>query len=152
MADDERPEDDPVSQSHRLKAASEEFIRTARARIDSATQSIDRCRNLLQAVRLRRELWRRTVLSVFPSHSRTSKESIMAREVFRVSPAGEGKWRVEPEGAGQTGQIFADKEQAVQHATERAKTAQLGQVIVHRRDGRIQYENTYGEDPRGRKG
>ena len=76
----------------------------------------------------------------------------MARSVFHVSPAGDGKWRVESEGGGETGQIFDDKEQAVENAKERAKAAPLGQIIVHRRDGRIEYERTYGEDPRQRKG
>jgi Uncharacterized protein conserved in bacteria (DUF2188) len=76
----------------------------------------------------------------------------MARQVFHVSPHGDGKWRVEPEGGGRTGPVFEDKEQAIRYAQDEAKAAQLGQVIVHGRDGRIQYENTYGEDPRERKG
>jgi hypothetical protein len=76
----------------------------------------------------------------------------MAREVFHVSPAGDGIWRVEAEGGGSPGPLFDDKQQAVHHAKERAKAAQLGQIIVHRCDGRIEYENTYGEDPRARKG
>jgi Uncharacterized protein conserved in bacteria (DUF2188) len=76
----------------------------------------------------------------------------MAREVFHVTPAAEGKWCVDPEGARHTGEIFENKHDAVRHAKDQAKTAQLGQVIVHGRDARIQYENTYGEDPRERKG
>lgn len=59
MADDERRQDDAVFQSRILKAASEEFIRIAKARIDAARQRIERTRNLLQAVVLRRELLRR---------------------------------------------------------------------------------------------
>src|SRR5689334_23871508 len=83
---------------------------------------------------------------------RSEEELGMAPEVFHVSPHGDGKWRVEPEGGGQTGPIFENKEQAIRYAQDEAKAAQLGQVIVHGRDGRIQYENTYGEDPRERKG
>lgn len=52
MADERRPEDDAVLHSRRLRAASEEFIRTAKARIE-------RTRNLLQVMLLRRELRRR---------------------------------------------------------------------------------------------
>ena len=52
MADNGRPEDDAVLQSRRARAASEDFIRTAKARIE-------RTRNLLQAMWLRRELRRR---------------------------------------------------------------------------------------------
>ena len=74
----------------------------------------------------------------------------MARQVFHVSPEDGDKWRVEPEG-GETGQVFEDKDEAFRHAKQMAQGAE-GQVIVHGRDGRIQYENTYGEDPRQRKG
>lgn len=37
----------------------------------------------------------------------------MARELCHVSPAGDGEWRVEPEGGGCTRPIFEDKEQAI---------------------------------------
>jgi len=76
----------------------------------------------------------------------------MAREVFHVSPAGDRKWRVEPEGGGQTGPLFENKVDAVCHAKEKAQAAQLGQVIVHGHDGRIQFEHTYEQDPHQRKG
>jgi hypothetical protein len=33
-----------------------------------------------------------------------------------------------------------------------AKQAPQGQIIVHGRDGRIQYEHTSGDDPRERRG
>jgi len=75
----------------------------------------------------------------------------MAREVFHVLPAGDDKWRVAPEGS-LMGPIFENKDEAVRHAKDQAKAAQLGQVIVHGRDGRIQYETTYGKDPREQKG
>ena len=75
----------------------------------------------------------------------------MARDVLHVLPAGDDKWRVAPEGS-MTGPTFEDKENAIRYAKDQAKAAQLGQIIVHGRDGRIQYENTYGEDPRQRKG
>lgn len=74
------------------------------------------------------------------------------RQVFHVLPQDQGKWRVEPEGQREAGEIFEDKEQAVQQASNRAKAADAGQIIVHGRDGRIQYEYTFGNDPRERKG
>lgn len=43
-------------------------------------------------------------------------------------------------------------DEAVRQATEQAKAADLGQLFVHGRDGKIQYEHTYGDDPRQRKG
>ena len=42
--------------------------------------------------------------------------------------------------------------EAVRQATEGATAAETGQIIVHRRDGHIRYEYTYGKDPRERKG
>ena len=80
------------------------------------------------------------------------EDSNMAREVFHVSPAGDGIWRVEAERSGSPAPLFDDKEKAINHAKGRAKAAQLGHIIVHKRDGRIEYENTYGEDPHQRKG
>jgi hypothetical protein len=44
------------------------------------------------------------------------------------------------------------KELAVDRAKELAKAAELGQVVVHGRDGVIQEEFTYGEDPRDTPG
>lgn len=76
----------------------------------------------------------------------------MTCEVFHVSPADHGRWRVEAEGGGQTGPLFENKVDAVCHAKEKARAAQLGQVIVHGHDGRIQFESTYGQDPHQRKG
>jgi Uncharacterized protein conserved in bacteria (DUF2188) len=75
----------------------------------------------------------------------------MAREVLHVLPVRDDKWRVAPEGS-MTGPMFEDKENAIRYAEDLAKAVQLGQIIVHGRDGRIQYENTSGEDPRQRKG
>jgi hypothetical protein len=46
----------PVVQSRELIAASENFIRTAKSRIQAADESLDHARNVLQAVWLRREL------------------------------------------------------------------------------------------------
>jgi hypothetical protein len=59
MADERGPQDNAVLRSLRLKAASEQFIIKTTARIEAARQRIERTRNLLQAVVLRRELFRR---------------------------------------------------------------------------------------------
>ena len=44
--------------------------------------------------------------------------------------------------------VWDHKEMAITRAKELAKEAELGQVVVHGEDGRIQDEFTYGEDPR----
>lgn len=42
------------------------------------------------------------------------------------------------------------KKEAVKKTTQVAKAAD-GQIIVHGKDGKIQYEHTYGHDPESRK-
>jgi hypothetical protein len=76
----------------------------------------------------------------------------MHRAVFHVTPDNGGKWKVEQEGHARLGVVYEDKEEAVRQAKELAQRGSRGQVIVHGRDGRIQYENTYGNDPRSVKG
>ncbi|HEX8003476.1 MAG TPA: DUF2188 domain-containing protein [Mycobacteriales bacterium] len=44
--------------------------------------------------------------------------------------------------------VWDHKDMAIARAKELAKEAELGQVVVHGEDGRIQEEFTYGEDPR----
>ena len=48
--------------------------------------------------------------------------------------------------------VFSGKVQAVLRAKELAKKAKLGQVLVHKLDGTIQTEYTYGNDPKKTKG
>jgi hypothetical protein len=69
------------------------------------------------------------------------------RKVVHVVPDHGGAWAVRSEGAGRPTAIFANKDLAVDRAKGIARNASLGQVVVHGRDGRIRYQNTYGEDP-----
>jgi hypothetical protein len=74
----------------------------------------------------------------------------MARITYHVTPFGNG-WKVAAEG--ENYEVVRDnKDDAVAEAKERAKAAELGQVIVHGQDGKIQQEFTYGEDPRSTPG
>jgi hypothetical protein len=43
--------------------------------------------------------------------------------------------------------IFTKKKQAVASVKEIAKSLRLGQLKIHRKDGTIQEERTYGKDP-----
>ena len=74
-----------------------------------------------------------------------------ARKVYHVVPSGRG-WRVKRAGAGHGVRAFSSKAPAVAYAKSLAKEAALGQVRVHRRDGEIQTEWTYGKDPRRTRG
>lgn len=73
------------------------------------------------------------------------------RVAYHVTPNVNG-WEVKREGSDQTEYLVDDKDNAVRHARELAQSQELGQVIVHNRDGKISEEFTYGEDPRAIKG
>jgi len=51
---------------------------------------------------------------------------------------------------------FTTQRAAIDRARWKARQAwkhgRLAQVVVHRKDGRIRFENTYGQDPRRYKG
>ena len=70
------------------------------------------------------------------------------RVVYHVVPNSSGeKWVVSQERA-EFRREFETKDEAVQFAKERARKEELGQVKVHKKDGNMEYESTYGEDPR----
>ncbi len=72
------------------------------------------------------------------------------RAVFHVTPYANG-WTLSRAGGNEDkGELGAwdHKDLAIARAKELAKSAALGQVVVHGEDGRIQEEFTYGEDPR----
>ncbi len=71
----------------------------------------------------------------------------MNRKVYSVTPAG-AAWRVKREGARRAAGIHRQKSDALARAKALAQRSGLGQVRVHRRNGEIQAEFTYGKDPR----
>ena len=77
----------------------------------------------------------------------------MKRLVLRVGPW-KGKWRIT--GIGKAPILFDTKSSAVQFARERCKESRaaggLAQMVVHRANGLIHYESTYGADPRRSRG
>jgi hypothetical protein len=69
------------------------------------------------------------------------------RVVYHVVPNSSGeKWVVSQERA-EFRREFETKDEAVQFAKERARKEELGQVKVHKKDGNMEYESTYGDDP-----
>lgn len=69
------------------------------------------------------------------------------RVVYHVVPNSSGeKWVVSQERA-EFRREFETKDEAVQLARELARKEELGQVKVHKQDGNMEYESTYGEDP-----
>jgi hypothetical protein len=48
--------------------------------------------------------------------------------------------------------VVDTKEKAIDYGRDLAKQEGLGQLVVHKADGSIEEEFTYGEDPRATKG
>jgi hypothetical protein len=73
------------------------------------------------------------------------------RSVIHVVPNDEG-WGVKRQGAGRASSNHETKQEAVDEARRIAKQEQPSQVKIHRGDGEIQTEHTYGNDPEKYKG
>lgn len=74
------------------------------------------------------------------------------RKKVWVSPDGEGGWDVKSQGASRAAANYEDKTDAISKAKDIAKNAPSGQVIIQRKDGKIQTEYTYKKDPYPPKG
>lgn len=80
-----------------------------------------------------------------PDYSATGAV-VPGRVVVHVTPTEKGRWKVQVVGSSKK-RSFEDKSDALVCAKKLAKGAALGQVVVHRSDGQIQIEYTYGSDP-----
>jgi Uncharacterized protein conserved in bacteria (DUF2188) len=70
------------------------------------------------------------------------------RVVYHVVPNSSAeKWVVSQENADYRSE-HDTKDEALQVAKRLAQQAELGQIQVHKKDGNMEYESTYGEDPR----
>jgi hypothetical protein len=67
-----------------------------------------------------------------------------ARKVFRVVPNGD-YWQVKYNGEALS--THYTKEMAISKGRDRALANKPSQLVVHRRDGTIETEWTYGNDP-----
>ena len=75
------------------------------------------------------------------------------RTVYHVSPnADQSGWIVSREKDDSFREEFSTKEEAERAAKERARGEEPSQVKVHKGDGNMEYESTYGEDPRSSRG
>ncbi|MEW6266135.1 MAG: DUF2188 domain-containing protein [Thermodesulfobacteriota bacterium] len=73
------------------------------------------------------------------------------RDVYHVVPTKDG-WGVKKEGNQRNTANTDTKKEAIDTARGLAKQGSLGQVKVHKQDGTIQNEWTYGQDPRDIRG
>ena len=73
------------------------------------------------------------------------------RETWHVTTHEDG-WKVQKAGGKRATSVHATKAEAVEAARQIAKDRPKGQIKIHKADGTIQEERTYGEDPPGSKG
>jgi hemerythrin superfamily protein len=71
--------------------------------------------------------------------------------VYHVTPDPDGGWRAVKQGASRALARGDSKRDVVSRAREAAKSQQ-GRLVIHKENGRIQEERTYGDDPRGSRG
>jgi hypothetical protein len=70
------------------------------------------------------------------------------RTVYHVVPnAAADRWVVSREGESEFREEYPTKDAAVNAAKERARGEEPSQVKVHKQDGNMDYESTYGSDP-----
>ncbi|RLG12930.1 DUF2188 domain-containing protein [Candidatus Pacearchaeota archaeon] len=67
---------------------------------------------------------------------------------YHITPRDEGRWAVIKEDSKRAIIVLENKQDAIERARELAKKVKLGQIFIHGRNGRIQEEYTYGQDPR----
>ncbi|MCL5096614.1 MAG: DUF2188 domain-containing protein [Candidatus Omnitrophica bacterium] len=72
----------------------------------------------------------------------------MPRKTYHVTKDNDGQRKGTLEGS-QRASVFADtKAEALDLTADLARQAPLGQVLIHKENGIIQSERTYGKDPR----
>jgi hypothetical protein len=69
------------------------------------------------------------------------------RKVVHIVPTSGGNWAVKRERANRASSIHDRKDEAIERGRELAKEGSLGQLKIHKKDGTIQTEHTYGKDP-----
>ncbi|HYC58241.1 MAG TPA: DUF2188 domain-containing protein [Thermoanaerobaculia bacterium] len=75
------------------------------------------------------------------------------RTVYHVTPnSDQSKWLVVREKDDSFREEHDTKDEAERAAKARAKKEEPSQVKVHKKDGNMEYESTYGDDPRSSRG
>lgn len=74
------------------------------------------------------------------------------RTSFHVTKRPGGGWGVKRAGSKRASSTHRTQKAAIRAARRRAKSTGKGQVVIHRRTGRIRAEHTYGSDPYPPKG
>jgi Uncharacterized protein conserved in bacteria (DUF2188) len=73
---------------------------------------------------------------------------VQNRTVYHVVPnADTSRWVISRENNESFREEYDTKDEAVQAAKQRARGEEPSQVKVHKGDGNMEYESTYGDDP-----
>lgn len=73
----------------------------------------------------------------------------MGRKVIHVVPnKKDGGWDVKQAGKPGTISHHDKKDRAIDRGRDEAKDSDKGQLKIHKQDGTIQTEHTYGDDPK----
>ena len=70
------------------------------------------------------------------------------RTTYHVLPDGKKGWKAENVGNKKVILASDTKEEVVKKIKEKAWKEEPSQIVVHKKDGTIGYESTYGDDPR----
>lgn len=70
------------------------------------------------------------------------------RKVYHVTKSHDGDWKGTLTGSNRPSVSAPTKTEALERTVEIAKNAGHSQVVIHKENGVIQSERTYGDDPR----
>lgn len=73
------------------------------------------------------------------------------RIIYDLTPDGDD-WVLKKRGGKQASRRFDTKKEGVEESPEIVKGQGKSQLVIRKRDGTIQEERTYGDDPERRKG
>jgi len=69
------------------------------------------------------------------------------RKTYHVTKNPDGTWKGKAQGGDRASVVGDTKAEVLSRTIEIAKNQQDSQVIIHKKDGKIQSERTYGNDP-----
>ena len=70
----------------------------------------------------------------------------MPRKTRRITPDGEGKWKVKSDDASRAAGIYDTQQEAIKQARITAKR-EKEELVIHGANGRIREARSYGNDP-----
>ena len=70
------------------------------------------------------------------------------RKVYHLTKGHDGDWKGTLTGARRPSVSASTKGEALERTVEVAKNSRISQVVIHKENGIIQSERTYGKDPR----